>query len=155
MIRRQIAVGAVVVTLVASLAACGKKDAGQARNLKAPGGDPRLSLTLAHGPLRAHQSVHWNLIFANVSHENVQLTFKTSQRAEIVLLGKKHKVVYQWSKARRFAQMVATTTVGPGRKLAIPLDGTLDVAAGRYQLRAGMASTPAPTPIYLEVTVES
>jgi uncharacterized lipoprotein YehR (DUF1307 family) len=93
MSRRQIAVSAVLLILVASLAACGKKDAEKARALQAPGGDPRLSLTLTHGPLRAHQSVHWNLIFANVSHENVQLTFKSSQRAEVVLLGKNRKVV--------------------------------------------------------------
>jgi hypothetical protein len=143
---------AVLVAL--AVVGCTKKTE-KVRTLENTTGDARLNLTVTHGPLVAHQPVVWQLVFSNVSAQNVQITFRTAQRGEVVLLDKSHnnKVVYQWSKGRSFTQSLATSTIGPRKKLAITLEGTLDVAAGTYQLRAGMASTPAPTPVFVEVTV--
>jgi hypothetical protein len=144
---------AVVVVCVLGLVSCKKSGPAKTRTLQNTTGDDRLMITITHGPLRSGQAAHWQLIFQDISNQNVQLTFRTTQRAELVLLGKHNKVVYQWSKGRAFGDVLSTATIGPRKRLAIDLNGPLNVPPGKYQARAGLASTPAPKPVYLPVEV--
>lgn len=144
-----------VVVALALVAAggCRRTQTDKVKTLQEATGDQRLALTLTHGPLRSHAKATWQLIFTNVSHQDVQITFRTSQRAEVILVDKHGKVAYQWSKGQAFSPTLATTSIGPGKRLGIDLEGVLSVPAGSYQVRAGMASTPAPKPVFLQVHV--
>lgn len=79
------------------------------------------------------------LSLKNISEEDVELTFTSSQQYEYVILDSKGEHLYTYSADKAFAMMMMMETLAPGEELVVELDmeevfATLE--SGNYILEA-------------------
>ena len=94
-------------------------------------------------PLRVGPVV-WTVVVTNDTSDDLELTFPTGQRAHVTL-SQGGEVVYQWSRAQLFTQMIDHVRIPAGGKRQFTLDEPgLDVDPGRYTMTAVVSASNRP-----------
>lgn len=112
-----------------------------------------LELQSDPSPPVSGKSVVWTLTVENNGVEAVELTFGSSQRADVILR-KSERQVYKWSADRFFTTALEEVRLLPNRTLRIELEaGSLKVKPGRYDLEARLTAKPAQQPLRRSIEV--
>lgn len=95
-------------------------------------------------PLRAGGPVRWRVRVKNRTGTPRTLTFRTTQRADVILR-RAGAIRYRWSEDRFFAPVVSKRRLAAEAKWTFRLTDRLEVRPGRYKLLATIAAQPAVT----------
>ena len=121
-----------VLVLAMLVAACGG-------GTGAEGGELDARVTFEE-PLRVGP-VTWTVVVTNDTSDDLELTFPTGQRADIIL-SQGDETVYKWSRGQMFTQMVSHLRIPAGGKKTFTLDEPgLDVDPGKYTLSAVVSTS--------------
>jgi Intracellular proteinase inhibitor len=146
-----------LLLLLAALAGCdraGPNMNGPDLNGPAASSENGLSLTAGFAePLRSGHAVTWVLKVENRGPAAVTLRFSSGKDGDVALL-QSGREVYRWSANRLFSQAIRQVPLEPGDSRSFKLqERTLGVAAGDYDLVAGLAADPSPGAVRRPVTV--
>lgn len=150
---RAVAAFAIGLALFGSGCGGGGDDDDDARQTPL-GGGLGIELSTDPSPPLAGKAVTWKLRVENEGVEAIELSFGSSQRAELVLR-RAGKEAYRWSSGRFFTTAVEEVRLLPNRTLEIELEGSaLKVPKGRYDLIARLTAKPDQEPLRTEIEVK-
>lgn len=137
---------------LAVLGGCGSDDGPRKTN--ALGGGLGTEVTSKPDPPVSGEAVTWRITVENNGVQAVDLTFGSSQRAEVTLR-RDGKEVYKWSTGRFFATAVHEERLRPNRTLDYELETKeLRVKPGKYELVARLTAKPPQEPARRTITVK-
>jgi hypothetical protein len=110
---------------------------------------PSVVLSVApQGALVSGRRVEWRFTVRNLAGRPAGLVFRSAQYGDVTLSAPGRGRVYRWSDRRAFAQPIVPTALAPRSASRCSLDpDTLDVAPGRYLLRAYLNAYEPAAPL--------
>ena len=141
-----------VILMLVAVAGCG--DDGKRTNSKPLGGGLGLEIESEPAPPVSGKAVTWIVTAENNGVEAVELTFGSSQRAEVVLR-RDGKEAYRWSSGRFFSAAVSDERLLPNRKLRFELPSRpLKARPGKYDLIVRLTAKPEQEPLRRTIEID-